>query len=187
VKAAPTPAAAVKKAPAAKPASKVLKFKTWEVSNFVNETVKFTEEECQPGYTLNFFDCVKCKVIIPAKVKNIMFNKCTKTHFTIHSTMSSLEVLRCSDIQVLVLEKVGTISVQVSNGVGVILTEESKDKCQVETTASQSVSITFPKAAGTFDPENEDDQPEKLLVIPETYISKIKNEELETLAAEPLE
>jgi hypothetical protein len=51
---------------------KVLKFKTWEVSNYGAETIVFKEEEVLPGMTFNFFNCEKTKVVVPAKCKNLM-------------------------------------------------------------------------------------------------------------------
>lgn len=58
-KSAPAKASIVPKNPV-----KVLRFKTWEVSNYVNETITFSGDEVQPGMTFNFFNCEKTKVVI---------------------------------------------------------------------------------------------------------------------------
>ena len=78
-------------------------------------------------------------------------------------------------------------SVQVSNGVAIHTTDQSKDSLQVETTASQSVTVTFPRKAGTFDPNNEEEDHVWQLPVHETYVTKIVNDKLETTAQEALE
>jgi len=61
-----------KAAPAKKEPVKVLKFKTWEISNYGKETLTFSAEEVQPGMTFNFFNCEKTKVVVEGKCKNLM-------------------------------------------------------------------------------------------------------------------
>jgi hypothetical protein len=52
------------------------------------------------------------------------------------------------------------------------------------TTASQSVSFKHPKDPGTFDPNNEEHEPEKLEVIPESFCSKFHGDVYKTIAEE---
>ena len=52
------------------------------------------------------------------------------------------------------------------------------------TTASQSISFKFPKDPGTFDPNNEEHEPEKLEVIPESFCSKFVNGVFKTIPEE---
>ena len=130
------PAAVAKKVPAVKTPVKVLKYKTWEVSNYVGETVEWTADEIQPGMTFNFYSCEKCTFVIPAKCKNVMMSRCKKSSFTIDSTMSMVEMIRCEDVKLYVITKIPTISVQLCNGVLIFVTHESKDSTVLETTAS---------------------------------------------------
>lgn len=67
----PAPATAAKAVVPKKPV-KVLKFRTWEVSNYVNDEITFEEDDIESGMTFNFFSCEKLKVKIPGKFKNFM-------------------------------------------------------------------------------------------------------------------
>jgi hypothetical protein len=48
-------------------------------------------------------------------------------------------------------------------------------------TASQSVSYQFPKNPGTFNPDDEEDDDTKTEVIPETYVSKLDEQDKMTV------
>jgi len=50
------------------------------------------------------------------------------------------------------------------------------------TTASQSISFKYPKDPGTYDPNNEEHEPEKLEVIPESFCSKFVDGKYKTIA-----
>jgi len=86
-KVAATTAAAPKK-PAPKQPVKILRFKTWEISNYGAETLTFPAAEVNPGMTFNFFNCEKTKVVIEGKVKNVMLSRCKKMDIKIDETMS---------------------------------------------------------------------------------------------------
>lgn len=63
-------------------------------------------------------------------------------------------------------------------------TMESKNAVSLMTTASQSVSFTVPKDPGTFDPNNEEHDPNKTEVVPESFCSKFKDGKFTTVAEE---
>lgn len=54
-------------------------------------------------------------------------------------------------------------------------------------TASQSVSMQYPKDIGTYDPNNEDDDDSKTFIIPETYIVKLIDEKVNVVAQEGID
>jgi adenylyl cyclase-associated protein len=136
------PAAPVKKAvPAKKEPVKLLKFKTWEISNYGAETITFKGDEVQVGMTFNFFNCEKTIVIIEGKCKNIMMSKCKKVDLKVDETMSMIEVIGGEAIKIRVEKKVPTVSIERSNGVVVICNMVSKKNVGIAVTASQSVSF----------------------------------------------
>ena len=132
VKAAPAKAAK----PAPKAPVKVLRFKTWEISNYGAETLHFPAADVNPGMTFNFFNCEKTKVVIEGKFKNAMMSRCKKMEIKMDEAMSMMEILKCEDCKLTVLKKCPQVSVELSMGVQVITTAESKTKCQLSTTAS---------------------------------------------------
>ena len=171
---APVKAAPAKPAkPAPKPPVKVLRFKTWEISNYGAETLHFPAAEVNPGMTFNFFNCEKTKVVIEGKFKNAMLSRCKKMEIKMDECMSMMEILKSENIKMTVLKKCPMVSVELSNGVQIYTTAESKTNCSLSTTASQSVSFIYPKNEGTYDPNDEEDDDVKTDVIPETYVSKL--------------
>jgi adenylyl cyclase-associated protein len=171
---APVKAAPAKPAkPAPKPPVKVLRFKTWEISNYGAETLHFPAAEVNPGMTFNFFNCEKTKVVIEGKFKNAMLSRCKKIEIKMDECLSMMEILKSENVKVTVGKKCPMVSVELSNGVQIYTTAESKTSCQLSTTASQSVSFIYPKNEGTFDPNDEEDDDVKTDVIPETYVSKL--------------
>ena len=122
VKAAPAKAAK----PAPKAPVKVLRFKTWEISNYGAETLHFPAAEVNPGMTFNFFNCEKTKVVIEGKFKNVMLSRCKKMDIKMEEAMSMMEILKSEAIKVTVIKKCPMISIELSNGVQVIGTNESK-------------------------------------------------------------
>ena len=137
----------------------------------------FEGEQVSPGHVLNFFNCEKTKIIIKGKVKNVMLSRCKKVDVTIEETMSGVEVIKCEAMKVRVTKTVKNISIELCQEVQVFPTLEAKKDLSLMTTASQSVSITFPKKEGTFDPNNEEDEPTKCEVVPETYLVKLTEDD----------
>lgn len=96
---------------------KVLRFKTWEISNYGDETLVFPAAEVNPGMTFNFFNCEKTKVVIEGKFKNAMFSRCKKVEFKMEECMSMVEIIKSESMKMTVTKKCGCISVELSNGV----------------------------------------------------------------------
>lgn len=104
-------------------------------------------------------------------------SRCKKVDFSMEDCMSMVEILKSEDMQIRVNKRCPTVSVELCNGVKIFATKESKNGINVLTTASQSVSMDIPKKEGTYDPNDEEDEGEKCLVIPETYSSKVTDED----------
>lgn len=173
-------------APEKKPKApvKALRFKTWEIANFGQETVEFSADEVQVGMTFNVFNCEKTTIIINGKFKNCMLSRCKNVKITVEEAISTAEIIKSENIQFKVLKKMPTISVEHCNGVQVFTNHESKDNVIISTTASQSVSLVYPRLEGTYDPNDEEEPDTWTGVVPETFSSKLVNEKLETVAVE---
>jgi len=88
---------AVPKAPV-----KVLRYKTWEVSNYKDETIEFDADKIDSGFTFNFFNCENIKVAIPKKIKNFMLNKCKRVEIEVEQCVSMGEIIKCERIKLTV-------------------------------------------------------------------------------------
>jgi adenylyl cyclase-associated protein len=152
--------------------------KTWELSNFVGETITFEENEVENNMTFNFFNCEKCTVVIKGKFKAAMMNRCKKVDFSLTECISVIEIIRCDDMKLRTAVKVPMINVEHTNGCQIYSSMVSKKTVKVANTCSQSVSMIFPKDEGTYDPNNEEDDDTHCCVIPETWLTKIENEKI---------
>jgi len=123
----------------------------------------------------NMFNCEKTKVVLQGKCKNMMLSRCKKVHVTVDEMISTLEIIKSEDVKVFVEKKCPMIAVELTQGVVVTATEASKKFINIMTTASQSVSMVIPKTAGTFDPNDDEDDQSKQLVVPESFLSKIND------------
>lgn len=108
-----------------------------------------------------FFDCNKTKVIIEGKCKNVMLQKCKRMDISIDSTMALCEVLKCDAIKVRVQKNVRTVNIEHSIGVQVFPSVEAKSLVSLVVTASQSISMTFPRAEGSYDKNDPEENTEK--------------------------
>lgn len=101
------PAAPVKKAPPAtankaaapKAPVKQCKFLTWEISNYINDEITFTEDDVSPSHTFNFFNCEKLKVNLPGKFKNFMLQRCKRLELNMDACVSMAEVIKSERIK----------------------------------------------------------------------------------------
>lgn len=89
---------AAKPKPAAKAPVKILRFKTWELSNYGDETVVFPAAEVNPGMAFNLFNCEKTKIVVEGKFKNMMLSRCKKVNVTVEDMISTLEVIKSEAI-----------------------------------------------------------------------------------------
>lgn len=120
-------AAAAKPKPAVKAPVKILRFKTWEISNYGDETIVFPAAEVNPGMTFNFFNCEKTKVVIEGRFKNLMMSRCKKVQLTMDDCMSMIECMKSETIKISVKKKCPMISIELCQEVKIIATLESKN------------------------------------------------------------
>jgi len=63
---------------AKKPPTKTLKYKTWEVCDYGEEELVFSEDDVNIGMSFSFFNCNKTTVRIEGKTKSSAFFSCKK-------------------------------------------------------------------------------------------------------------
>lgn len=157
---------------------------TWTISDYIDDEITFDEYDVGPAMTFNFFNCEKLKVTIPGKIKNFMLQRCKRIELSVEATVSMGEIIKSERVKLFVEKTVPQVSVELCNQVQVMGTLESKNKVSIMTTASQSVSFQVPKDPGTFDPNNEEHDPNQTLVIPESFCSKFVDGKFKTIPEE---
>lgn len=93
---------------------------------------------------------------VRGKFKNFLFSRCKGIKFIFDEFISLGEVIGCDNFQITVSKAAPSIAIQKCNGVQVFTTLESKHNTKLYTTASQSVSLEWPKEPGTYDPNDEE-------------------------------
>ena len=156
----------------------------WEVSNYINDEITFEEDDVSPSHTFNFFNCEKLKVNIPGKFKNFMLQRCKRVELNMDACVSMAEVIKSESIKLHIATTCPQVSIELCNQVEIFGTLESKKRVSIMTTASQSISFIFPKDPGTYDPNNEEHDPNQKAVIPESFCSKFVNDKFITVAEE---
>jgi len=111
--AAPVKAAGVKSAkPAKKPPSKLLRGKTWEVYDYGEEELVFSEDDVNIGMSFNFYSCVKTTVRIEGKTKSAAFFSCKKMKVHVHHMVAQIEMLKSDEMKLYPILRVPQVSLE---------------------------------------------------------------------------
>jgi hypothetical protein len=81
-------------APAKKPA-KVVKQPTmvkkgmiWEFADYNKETLKLEAHQIDSKMSYNFFNCERCNIVIPGKIKTVLMSRCKGTKLQVDEVIS---------------------------------------------------------------------------------------------------
>jgi len=106
-------------------------------------------------------NCTEATIQIKGKCNAITIEKCKQTGILIESAISAIDIVRCTSLQLQVLGKTPTLTIDQTSGIDMFL---SKDCCGVEIFSSNSTAMncSFPNASGEF---LEDPIPEQFKTI----------------------
>ena len=88
-------------------------------------------------------------VMTPGKVNSIVLDSCKKTSIVLDSVVSSVEFVNCQSVQMQVLTKVPTISIDKTDGCQIYLNQASLDVSIVSAKSSE-MNVLVPKADGDY-------------------------------------
>ena len=94
--------------------------------NYVNDEIKFEEDDLDAGMTINFFNCEKLKVVVTVKIKNFMFQRCKRCEIDVVACVSMAEIIKSERIKINVEKTLPQVSIELCNQVEVFGTLESK-------------------------------------------------------------
>ena len=148
----------------------------WEFSHYKKKDgdIIIDEDDSQPGMSFNFYNCENIKVVIPKKIKSILLSRCKKVDLKFDETIAMVEVIRSDECKVRIMVGNKRVEAQHCQQLQFYLTEVTKAGFKVAATACQSVSINYPKVAGSFNPDDSDDDDQGQLIMPETWEAFIK-------------
>jgi len=154
-----------------KPPRLELDGKKWNVEYFKNKQ-DIEINDLQVNQSVYLFKCEGSTVKVNGKCNNIIVDGCKKTAVVFGSVVSSIEFINCQSVQMQVLGKVPTISVEKTDGCQMFLNKESVG-VEIVTAKSSEMNVCIP---------NGDDIVEQ--PIPEQFKTVIKGTKLVTTVTE---
>jgi len=150
--------------------------KKWEVENHVgNKNIQITETNSKQSVYI--FKCIDSVIVIKGKVNNIVMDNCKKSAVCFDNAISSVDVVNSQSIQVQVLEKVPTVSIDKTDGCQVYLSNDSLGDVDIVTAKSSEMNILFP------DPASKDGE-FKEVPLPEQFKTKFDGKKMVTFPAD---
>ncbi|XP_015601766.1 adenylyl cyclase-associated protein 1 isoform X2 [Cephus cinctus] len=95
------------------------------------------------------YRCQDSTLIIKGKVNSIVMDSCRKSSIVFDSLVSGIEFVNCQSVQMQVLGKVPTISIDKSDGCQMYLSPESLD-VELITSKSSEMNVMVPKGNGDY-------------------------------------
>ncbi|XP_072766852.1 adenylyl cyclase-associated protein 1 isoform X1 [Anoplolepis gracilipes] len=121
------------------------------------------------------FRCQDSTLTIKGKVNSIVMDSCRKSSVVFDSLVSSIEFVNCQSVQMQVLGKVPTISIDKTDGCQMYLSTESLN-VELITSKSSEMNVMIPKANGDYS-----EYP-----VPEQFKTTINQNGLNTTAIDSL-
>ncbi|XP_044741407.1 adenylyl cyclase-associated protein 1 isoform X2 [Chrysoperla carnea] len=95
------------------------------------------------------FKCEQSNIRVNGKLNSVVLDSCKKTSIVFDSLVSSIEFINCQSVQMQVLGKVPTISVDKTDGCQMYLSKDSLD-VEIISSKSSEMNILVPKDNGDY-------------------------------------
>ena len=152
--------AAVKKDPVF-----ALNGKKWQVE-FQSGNRELVIDDANMKQTVYVYKCDNSTLQVKGKVNSITIDGCKKFAIVFETAVATLDLVNCQSVQVQVLNKVPTVSIDKTDGAQVYLSAESLDT-QIVSAKSSEMNVLVPGDDGDF----------KEVALPEQYQSVLKDGE----------
>jgi len=125
-----------------KPPKLELDGKKWNVEYFKNKQ-DIEINDLEPNQSVYIFKCEGSTVKVNGKCNNIIIDSCKKVAVVFGSVVSSCEFINCQSVQMQVLGKVPTITVEKTDGCQMFLNSESVG-AEIVTAKSSEMNVMIP-------------------------------------------
>mgnify|MGYP003342392998 CR=1 FL=1 len=130
-------------------------------------------ENAEMNNVVYLFKCTDSTVTVKGKLNSITLDSCKKTSIVFESLVSCIEFINCQSVQMQVLGKVPTVSIDKTDGCQVYLSPESTD-VEIVSSKSSEMNILVPKVNGDYTE----------FPVPEQYKTTVNKNGLSTMAVE---
>lgn len=146
--------------------------KKWLVEYQKNNT-NLVVDGAEMNNVVYIFKCVNSTITVKNKINSIVMDSCKKSSVVFESLVSSAEFINCQSVQMQVLGKVPTITIDKTDGCQMYLSKDSLTT-EIVTSKSSELNVMVPKADGDYS-----EYP-----IPEQFKTKIGPNGLDTVVIE---
>lgn len=156
-----------------KPPSFVRDGKKWLIE-YQKGNQNLLVENAEMNNVVYLFRCENSTVTIKGKINSVVLDSCKKTSVVFDSVVSAMEFINCQSVQMQVMGKVPTISIDKTDGCQIYLSKDSLD-VEIISSKSSEMNVLIPKADGDYTE----------IPIPEQFRTKVKdNKSLSTVVVE---
>ncbi|XP_025992010.1 adenylyl cyclase-associated protein 1 isoform X3 [Solenopsis invicta] len=147
--------------------------KKWLVE--YHKSANLTIDNVEMNNVIYMFRCQDSTLTIKGKINSVVMDSCRKSSVVFDSLVSSIEFVNCQSVQMQVLGKVPTISIDKTDGCQMYLSTESMG-VELITSKSSEMNVMVPKANGDYS-----EYP-----VPEQFKTTINQNGLSTMAVDSL-
>ncbi|XP_050526087.1 adenylyl cyclase-associated protein 1 [Daktulosphaira vitifoliae] len=122
--------------------------KKWLIENQKNNT-NLVVDGAEMNNVVYIFKCINSTITVKNKINSIVMDSCKKSSIVFDSLVSSAEFINCQSVQMQVINKVPTITVDKSDGCQIYLSKDSLS-AEIVTSKSSEVNVMVPKADGDY-------------------------------------
>ncbi|XP_018564064.1 adenylyl cyclase-associated protein 1 [Anoplophora glabripennis] len=157
------PVTPVKPAQIDKPPSFVRDGKKWLIE-YQRGNQNLLVENAEMNNVVYLFRCENSTVTIKGKINSVVLDSCKKTSVVFDSVVSAMEFINCQSVQMQVMGKVPTISIDKTDGCQVYLSKDSLD-VEIISSKSSEMNVLIPKGDGDYTE----------IPIPEQFRTRVKD------------
>lgn len=123
--------------------------KKWIVEHHQGNHSLVIEDNVEMNNVVYMFNCRDSTLTVKGKLNSVFLDSCRKSSVVFDSLVSSVEFVNCQSVQMQVLGKVPTISVDKTDGCQMYLSQESLD-VEIISSKSSEMNVLVPKGNGDF-------------------------------------
>lgn len=157
-----------------KPPVLALQGKKWVVE-YQDNKPDLAITETNPKQTVYVYKCTKSTLKVAGKVNSIILDNCKRMALCFDDVISSAEVVNCQGVQVQVINRCPTVSIDKTDGCLIFLSKDSLN-CEIVSAKSSEMNVAIPPKDG------EGDFTER--PIPEQFKTTVKGTSLVTEATD---
>lgn len=122
--------------------------KKWLIENQKNNT-NLVVDNAEMNNVVYIFKCINSTIVVKNKINSIVMDSCKKSSVVFDTLVSSVEFINCQSVQMQVLGKVPTVTIDKTDGCQMYLSKDSLNT-EIVTSKSSELNVMIPKSDGDY-------------------------------------